>query len=139
MNYDVYLDLLREKILEEKLNGNRFNLIRKYQKELDMILESKKKGINVDYTKMELENDIANSTINDLEPIDKDLTINQLEKYLIGLRNHSRTHRDKLVEVKHTDKVKFINLEERMSLEEIEAIDKEIEFIENQIKNLKNG
>lgn len=139
MNYDVYLDLLREKILEEKLNGNRFNLIRKYQKELDMILESKKKGINFDYTKMELENDIANSTINDLEPIDKDLTINQLEKYLIGLRNHSRTHRDKLVEVKHTDKVKFINLEERMSLEEIEAIDKEIEFIENQIKNLKNG
>lgn len=139
MNYDVYLDLLREKILDEKLNGNRFNLIRKYQKELDMILESKKKGINFDYTKMELENDIANSTINDLEPIDKDLTINQLEKYLIGLRNHSRTHRDKLVEVKHTDKVKFINLEERMSLEEIEAIDKEIEFIENQIKNLKNG
>lgn len=139
MNYDVYLELLRDKILDEKLNGNRFHLIRRYQKELDMIIESKNKGINVDYTSMELENDITNSTINDLEPIDKDVTINQLEKYLIGLRNHSRTHRDKLVEVKHTDKVKFINLEERMSLEEIEAIDKEIEFIENQIKNLKNG
>jgi len=130
MNYDEYIDFLRMKIIDEKLNGKRFNIIRQLQKELDMVLEGKEKG--------KIFKDVS---VADITSVDTNDTINQLEKYLCGLRNLNRTHKDKLVEERFTkdNKVRFINLQERLTLDELNGIDAEIQFIENQIKILKDG
>ena len=44
MNRTEYIELLKTKIIDEKLNGKRFDVIRELQKELDMVLESKEKS-----------------------------------------------------------------------------------------------
>lgn len=130
MNRREYIEFLKTKIIDEKLNGKRFNVIRELQKELDMVLESKEKS---DFLK--------NTSLKDIEKADKNDTLNQLEKYLVGLQNISRTHKDKLVEERlpKDGKVRFINLQERLTLEELEGIDAEIEFIQKQINILKDG
>lgn len=130
MNRREYIEFLKTKIIDEKLNGKRFNVIRELQKELDMVLESKEKS---DFAK--------NTSLKDIEKADKNDTLNQLEKYLVGLQNISRTHKDKLVEERlpKDGKVRFINLQERLTLEELESIDAEIEFIQKQINILKDG
>lgn len=130
MNRREYIEFLKTKIIDEKLNGKRFNVIRELQKELDMVLESKQKS---DFLK--------NTSLKDIEKADKNDTLNQLEKYLVGLQNISRTHKDKLVEERlpKDGKVRFINLQERLTLEELESIDAEIEFIQKQINILKDG
>jgi hypothetical protein len=130
MNRTEYIELLKTKIIDEKLNGKRFDVIRELQKELDMVLESKEKS------------DFFNDTsLKDIEKADKNDTLNQLEKYLLGLRNISRTHKDKLVEERlpKDGNVRFINLQERLTLEELEGINAEIEFIEKQINIFKDG
>ena len=130
MNRREYIEFLKTKIIDEKLNGKRFNVIRELQKELDMVLENKEK---TDFLK--------NTSLKDIEKADKNDTLNQLEKYLVGLQNISRTHKDKLVEQRlpKDGKVRFINLQERLTLEELESIDAEIEFIQKQINILKDG
>ena len=130
MNRREYIEFLKTKIIDEKLNGKRFNVIRELQKELDMVLENKEK---TDFLK--------NTSLKDIEKADKNDTLNQLEKYLVGLQNISRTHKDKLVEERlpKDGKVRFINLQERLTLEELEGIDAEIEFIQKQINILKDG
>lgn len=130
MNRREYIEFLKTKIIDEKLNGKRFNVIRELQKELDMVLESKEKS---DFAK--------NTSLKDIEKADKNDTLNQLEKYLVGLQNISRTHKDKLVEERlpKDGKVRFINLQERLTLEELESIDAEIEFIQKQINILKDA
>jgi hypothetical protein len=130
MNRKEYIEFIKTKIIDEKLNGKRFNVIRELQKELDMVLESKEES---DFLK--------NISLKDVKKADKNDTLNQLEKYLVGLQNISRTHKDKLVEERlpKDGKVRFINLQERLTLEELEGIDAEIEFIQKQINILKDG
>jgi len=129
MNYEEYIDFLRVKIIDEKLNGKRYNLIRKYQKELDMVIEQNKKG------------QFSEMTIADVQELEPNDTIKQLETYLDGLNNLSRTHKDKLIEERFPadGKPRFINLQERLTVQELSGIEAEIEFIKNQIKILKDG
>jgi hypothetical protein len=134
MRLKQYIETLKIKIIEEKLNKNRFDVIRNYQKELDMVF-------NTDVTDVRFKNKTQNNITksNTVSQANRQKTIYQLELYLYGLKSINRKTKDKLVEVKHqkNNKVRFICLEERLSIDELNSLDSEIEFITNQINNLK--
>jgi hypothetical protein len=134
MRLKQYIETLKIKIIEEKLNKNRFDVIRNYQKELDMVF-------NTDVTDVRFKNKTQNNITksNTVSQANRQETIYQLELYLYGLKSINRKTKDKLVEVKHqkNNKVRFICLEERLSIDELNSLDSEIEFIINQINNLK--
>ena len=134
MRLKQYIETLKIKIIEEKLNKNRFDVIRNYQKELDMVF-------NTDVTDVRFKNKTQNNITksNTVSQANRQETIYQLELYLYGLKSINRKTKDKLVEVKHqkNNKVRFICLEERLSIDELNSLDSEIEFITNQINNLK--
>ena len=142
MNYDIYIDQLRQEIINEKLTTNRFDVIRKYQQELDTITNAKQNDMDItleEFTSLEL----VEKTLTEKDKKDK---LNQLKIYLEGLEEHSRVYKEIIREkrsmnlspIKEEQTKEFVNIQQRMTLEESNMMVKEIEYIKTEINKLEN-
>ena len=142
MNYDIYIDQLRQEIINEKLTTNRFDVIRKYQQELDTITNEKQNDMDItleEFTSLEL----VEKTLTKKDKKDK---LNQLKIYLEGLEEHSRVYKEIIREkrsmnlspIKEEQTKEFVNIQQRMTLEESNMMVKEIEYIKTEINKLEN-
>lgn len=142
MNYDIYIDQLRQEIINEKLTTNRFDVIRKYQQELDTITNAKQNDMDItleEFTSLEL----VEKTLTKKDKKDK---LNQLKIYLEGLEEHSRVYKEIIREkrsmnlspIKEEQTKEFVNIQQRMTLEESNMMVKEIEYIKTEINKLEN-
>tara|TARA_Y100000389_G_C17304648_1_gene434758 strand:+ start:64 stop:504 length:441 start_codon:yes stop_codon:yes gene_type:complete len=142
MNYDIYIDQLRQEIINEKLTTNRFDVIRKYQQELDTITNAKQNDMDITlkgFTALEL----VEKTLTKEDKKDK---LNQLKIYLEGLEEHSRVYKEIIVEkksatlsvIKEEKDKEYVNLQQRMTLQESNMMGKEIEYIKSEINKLEN-
>lgn len=142
MNYDIYIDQLRQEIINEKLTTNRFDVIRNYQKELDLIINAKKNDMDIkleEFTSLEL----VEKTLTEKDKKDK---LNQLKIYLEGLEGHSRVYKEIIREkksmnlspIKEELTKEFVNLQQRMTTQEFNMMVKEIEYIKTEINKLEN-
>ena len=142
MNYDIYIDQLRQEMINEKLTTNRFDVIRKYQQELDTITNAKQNDMDItleEFTSLEL----VEKTLTKKDKKDK---LNQLKIYLEGLEEHSRVYKEIIREkrsmnlspIKEEQTKEFVNIQQRMTLEESNMMVKEIEYIKTEINKLEN-
>ncbi len=126
--YSNYIDFINKEILNSKLYNKNQKHIRGLLIELDNAINSQKLEVPLDEYEQKY-----NPYLTDTKTI-----INQLEKYLESLKNHSMLHKDMIIEIKFSKKIKFFAYEKSLSFQEINKIKEEIELITNQINKLKN-
>ncbi len=127
-DYSNYIDFINKEILNSKLYNKNHNHIRGLFIELDNAIKSQKLEVPFDEYERKYNPYLT----------DKTTTINQLEKYLESLKSHSMLHKDMIIEIKFSKKIKFFSYEKSLTFEEINKLKTEIELITNQINKLKN-
>ena len=141
MNYDKYINDLRTEIIKEKMNMKRHDVIRKYQKELDVVIDAKNNDTDHTDTSSFTTVEITEKKLDDQT---KDDLLVQLKTYLEALENHSKTYKDIVIEKRSPmlggdpKKIQYVTIQQRLSHDELVAINSEIEVIKNRISELKN-